>query len=68
MSDRYPMQQLMGACGAYCPRDGVCVLEAGHAGLHDTKYCQWEDAESLSREEADALLAKADYRRNPRRR
>jgi hypothetical protein len=36
---------------------GVCVLDQGHEGLHDSRYCQWSDAEALTRDAADAILA-----------
>lgn len=43
-------------CGRCCSHGGCCILDNGHAGPHDTGYCQWPDEESISRAEADALL------------
>ena len=43
-------------CNAYCSHGGICVLNAGHEGQHDTKYCQWGDEDSISKQEADSLL------------
>jgi hypothetical protein len=43
-------------CNAYCSHGGRCVLDDGHEGLHDSEYCQWSDAESLTKEAADAVL------------
>jgi len=50
----------MTACGSYCEHGGVCILPAGHGGLHDSRFCQWDDEHALTEEEADALM-----RRNP---
>lgn len=48
-------------CDTYCEHGGECVLEQGHEGLHDSRYCQWSDADALSKEEADAVFfAKAE--------
>lgn len=44
------------SCGAYCTHGGVCILDEGHAGKHDTRYCQWDDADSLDKIEADRRL------------
>lgn len=44
-------------CGAYCSHGGICILSKGHEGKHDTDYCQWDDEESITRQEADAILA-----------
>jgi hypothetical protein len=46
-----------GRCYSYCSHGGICVLDAGHVGLHDSAYCKWPDAQALTREAADALLA-----------
>lgn len=43
-------------CETYCSHGGVCELEQGHEGQHDSRYCQWGDDESLSRDEANAVL------------
>ena len=42
-------------CGANCPHGGCCVLDRGHGGLHDTRYCRFTDAQSLTDAAADAL-------------
>lgn len=47
----------MSYCDSYCSHGGVCELDPGHEGLHDSRYCQWADAEALTREAADAILA-----------
>ncbi len=44
-------------CDHYCTHGGRCVLDRGHDGLHDTRYCQWPDTESLNRQAADEVLA-----------
>lgn len=50
-----------GNCPAYCKHGGVCELDEGHRGLHDSRYCTWDDAETVSAAKADAiLLAKAE--------
>lgn len=41
-------------CEAYCEHGGVCELDEGHAGPHDTGYCTFEAG--VSKEEADAKL------------
>ena len=43
-------------CWSYCSHGGVCVLDAGHEDLHNSNYCTWSDAESISREAADRIL------------
>ncbi len=43
-------------CDNYCSHGGVCVLDKGHKGEHDSRYCQWSDKESLSKEKADEVL------------
>jgi hypothetical protein len=48
-------------CDSYCEHGGVCELYAGHEGLHDSSYCQWDDAHAVSKEQADAELR----RKNP---
>lgn len=45
-------------CKNYCSHGGICERDKGHEGLHDTGYCQWSDAESISYEEAQDLLAR----------
>lgn len=57
------LQQAVGMCLACCPHGGMCTRPPAHAGPHqardedDVLTCQWEEAESVSRAEADALLA-----------
>jgi hypothetical protein len=46
----------MSNCWSYCSHGGICVLEAGHEGLHDSEYCQWADAEALTKDAADAVF------------
>lgn len=44
-------------CNVFCSHGGVCTLDLGHDGLHDSKYCTWSDEESLTRAEADEVLS-----------
>lgn len=44
-------------CPANCSHGGECILPAGHEGLHDAKFCQWPDDKTVSKAEADAVLA-----------
>ena len=45
-------------CATPCSHGGLCSLEPGHDGLHDASgYCQWSDEDSITRAEADAILA-----------
>ena len=46
-------------CGHYCSHGGICELPFGHEGQHDSGYCQWDSADSLTEEQADALLAES---------
>jgi hypothetical protein len=46
----------MSICEFYCSHGGVCALEPGHDGQYDSGYCTWDDAEALSRSDADDLL------------
>jgi hypothetical protein len=48
------------ACRSYCEHGGVCILDEGHEGLHDSDYCQWDDEHALTKEAADALLIEAN--------
>lgn len=41
-------------CETYCEHGGICDLEKGHEGLHDTGYCKF--AEGTSKEIADTLF------------
>ena len=43
-------------CMSYCEHGGVCMLENGHKGLHDSRYCQWDDEHSLTKDEADEIM------------
>lgn len=43
-------------CESFCSHGGVCALEPGHDGLHDSRYCTWTDDEAIDREAADELL------------
>jgi hypothetical protein len=43
-------------CDSYCEHGGVCEKDRGHDGLHDSGYCQWDDARGLTKAEADVLL------------
>ena len=47
-----------GLCDTYCEHGGVCELLAGHSGQHDSRYCKWDDAQSVTRDEADRMLEK----------
>jgi hypothetical protein len=52
---------MMNLCDSYCTHGGICELNAGHEGQHDSRYCQWTDAEALSKSDADDLFRdKAD--------
>jgi hypothetical protein len=49
-------------CQHYCSHGGRCTLERGHEGLHDSSgECRWPDAESITRAEADAIMAKTEF-------
>jgi hypothetical protein len=50
----------MFGCGSYCEHGGICILEAGHEGLHDSDYCRWDDAHALTEWEADAYVGLKD--------
>lgn len=43
-------------CGKYCSHGGYCIKGKGHKGVHNSGYCQWEDEDSLNKEEADEIL------------
>lgn len=43
-------------CGSCCPHGGICPMDSGHDGPHDSGYCTWTDDEAISRVEADAIL------------
>ena len=47
-------------CWSYCEHGGVCELLEGHDGLHDSRYCQWDDDHAVSEEEADETLRAKD--------
>lgn len=44
-------------CQVYCSHGGYCVQNYGHEGQHDSGYCKWDDKDSLSKAEADEVLA-----------
>ena len=43
-------------CSQHCKHGGVCELEEGHQGEHDSSFCKWKDEESLTKEEADEIF------------
>lgn len=47
-------------CETYCEHGGICELDKGHEGLHDSRYCQWTDNEAIGKEEADRRLISAE--------
>ena len=47
-------------CASYCKHGGVCELEAGHEGLHDSRYCRWADAEAVPQVKADDIFRAGD--------
>lgn len=47
----------MSGCMTYCTHGGICELESGHDGLHDSSYCQWPDTQSATRRDADEILS-----------
>ena len=46
----------MAMCQSYCTHGGRCPLNEGHAPPHDSGSCTWTDDETLTREQADAVL------------
>lgn len=55
--DAADLQGPHGLCQSYCEHGGVCGLDAGHDGLHSNGFCPpWSDAQSITREAADARL------------
>lgn len=46
-------------CISYCQHGGVCERERGHDGKHDSGYCEWTDAEAVTKAEGDALARAA---------
>lgn len=44
-------------CDSYCSHGGRCTRDPGHDGDHDSDYCTWTDAEALTKDQADTLLA-----------
>jgi hypothetical protein len=54
--------EVTGRCDSNCEHGGVCILAYGHDGLHDSRYCQWDDEHALSPEEADEVYLRD---RNP---
>ncbi len=47
---------MTGLCKSYCEHGGVCELDAGHDGLHDSRYCQWDDDHAVPKQQADDEL------------
>lgn len=43
-------------CESYCSHGGHCILDPGHPGKHDSRYCTWTDEEGVTSAEADAIL------------
>jgi hypothetical protein len=52
-------------CDSYCEHGGVCELEKGHAGLHDSRYCQWDDEHALTKDAADEVLIRDNPETGP---
>jgi hypothetical protein len=50
-------EELTDHCDSYCSHGGVCVLDRGHEGLHDSRFCRWSDAEALTRDAANVVIA-----------
>jgi len=46
----------MSECQQYCSHGGFCVLEKDHEEDHDSGFCQWAEPESLTKDQADAVL------------
>lgn len=44
-------------CNEYCSHGGICILNAGHSGQHETGYCKWDTADSITKSEADAIMS-----------
>lgn len=47
-------------CMACCEHGGICVLTAGHAGSHDTEYCQFSDDQAIDPDVADWMVKAAN--------
>jgi hypothetical protein len=45
-------------CEHYCSHGGRCTLAPGHNPLHKAGSCRWPDAESITREEANQVMAR----------
>jgi hypothetical protein len=43
-------------CKHYCSHGGLCMQPPTHTGLHNSGYCRWPSSESLTRDQADALV------------
>lgn len=50
-----------GLCDSNCEHGGCCALSDGHAGNHDSKYCQWTDAEAIPAVVADAMVTASGF-------
>ena len=51
---KYPMPEHF--CFSYCSHGGVCERERGHPGTHDSGFCEWTDAEGITKAEADEKM------------
>lgn len=51
-------------CTSYCSHGGRCTQKPGHEGGHDSGYCQWTDANALTKTQADAVLAQKEAGRD----
>ena len=45
-------------CDSYCKHGGNCMLNRGHKGKHDSKYCKWTNATAISKKQADKLFTR----------
>lgn len=49
--------EMLGECDVSCKHGGVCRLDVGHKGKHNSDYCTWDNKESISKEDANRILA-----------
>ena len=47
----------------YCPHGGICYLAHPHSGNHVNSFCEWTEAESISREQADKVMRESAEKR-----
>jgi hypothetical protein len=47
----------MRLCKSYCRHGGRCIIWDEPHTTHDSGACTWTDAEALTKEQADAVLA-----------